>query len=213
MSAAYRMTQGVYYLFGGIWVGALVMLAISAAITFRTVRTHQPYLTDGPYARPALAEKAPEILAGGIVGNVLKSLNRVQGVCGLLVALCVVAQCTVFRDRLAGGLLGPGNLARLGLLAVVALVALANAWWVQPQVWHWRQQLYDASREAEQRAVAQADFDHWHKRSERLAAASLFLVAAAMLISPLAFKDPVRAEAQSPSEPPVEAPDSAINDE
>jgi len=190
MSFAFRLTQGIYGLALGAWVGAIVMLAIAAAITFRTVRSHEPTLGAGPYASAALAEQAPEILAGGIVGNVIRGLNVVQAICGIGVGITLLLQCTLFADRLAGGVLGPMNLVRSGLLLLAACLVLYGTFVVQPEVWSLRETVYAAGASEAEREAARAAFDQAHGLSERLMSGALFLLAAALLLSPFAYTDP-----------------------
>ena len=81
---AFRLTQGFYWLFLGTWFGAMVMLVIGEAITFRTVREYRPTLGLASN-HPSMADNAAGILAGGVTGNILKGLRTLQIVCRLFV--------------------------------------------------------------------------------------------------------------------------------
>lgn len=180
----YRLNLGVYWLFLGIWAGSIVMLAVSAAITFRTVRDMQPSIGKPPYNDPALADRAAPILAGAVVGNSLHGLRAIQFICAVAVAICVILQCWVFAERLAGGVAGWVNLLRILVLAVPLLILAADQFVVTPRVWAQRVAMYDAGQSEEARREARGRFDRYHKLNERMVSAGLLFLAAAALLSP-----------------------------
>lgn len=180
---AYRLTLGGYWLFLGVWIGAMVMLAVGAGITFKTVRDYQPTLHKAPYDDPALADRAAAILAGGIVGNTLKGLAVIQMACAAVVVVSIIAQCTLFARRLRGGATGWLNIARVALVVLPVAVLAADRLVVTPRVWELRQTMYDPSRTVETRAAAKAEFDRYHKMNERMVGLATLMLAGAMLTS------------------------------
>lgn len=186
-ATGFRLTQGFYNLSLGVWLGAMVMLVISAAVTFATVRNYQPVLTAGPGSDPALTDQFSNILAGAIVGRSLSALVILQTICALVAILALVAQATLYRRWL----LGKGRqILRAALIAAPVALLIYNVAVVSPAVSDLRATMYDDQATAEVRAAARLDFQGWHKTSERthgLAAACLLL---AMLVSPFAFALP-----------------------
>ncbi len=174
-----RSVDGVYYLLLGVWCGGLVMLAVGAGITFRTVRSYDPVLGAEPYNDPALADQAANILAGGVVGNVLGGLAVVEIICAVGLLACVVLQWSVWglRWRVM-------NLVRLGLLVVAAGLLAAHLWVIAPAIDTHRSRMYDPALTAGQRAEARAAFEPYHEASEKTAGGMLLLLAGACVISP-----------------------------
>jgi len=184
----FRLTQGFYWLFLGVWVGALVMLAISAAVTFKTVREYQPTLGLAPYSDAALAPDAPGILAGAITGKALRGLAKLQMVCAAVAAVCVLLQCTAFRPMLASGVCGRMNLLRIALVALPIAVLAADQLAITPRIWEHRTVMYDPNLSPEQRTAARTEFQTYHKLSERIVGVAVLSLVAAVLVSPFAFR-------------------------
>ncbi|MCX5658966.1 MAG: hypothetical protein NTW19_04500 [Planctomycetota bacterium] len=190
MKASYlfRVVQGFYWLGLGAWFGGLVMLAITAAITFRTVREYQPTIENWPQYQPAMAEHDAPILAGGIVGNVLHGLAAMQIVCAAFVGGCVVLQCTVFKKQLVGGPTGRANLLRVALVVLPVGVLAADQLVISPRIWTQREAMYDSDQPEAVRTEAHAEFDRLHKLDERVVGVSVWLLAGAVFASTFAFK-------------------------
>ena len=184
----FRITQGFYWLFLGVWIGALVMLAIGAAVTFKTVRHYEPALGLEPYNDPVLAPHAPGILAGAITGNALRSLAVVQMICAAGAAVCVVLQCTVFRGALSNGVGGLANLVRIALVALPIVVLAIDQLAITPRIWEHRAVMYNPILSDEQRSAARETFQKYHKLSERVVGMAVLSLAAAVLVSPFAFR-------------------------
>ncbi|MCC6580910.1 MAG: hypothetical protein IT440_10755 [Phycisphaeraceae bacterium] len=178
----FRLVTGLYFLFLGLWFGSLVMLAVTAAVTFKTVRAFHPTLQTEPYNHPNLVPHADNILAGAIVGNSLLGLAVIQTICAVLVMTTVAAQFIFFRDRMAQ--LGWVQAIRVALIAVPMLVLAADRKWVTPSVWRQRQIMYDPTLDESIRQLAREKFGHLHKLNERMVAAATLMLAAALLISP-----------------------------
>lgn len=184
----FRLVQGCYWLALGTWVGALVMLAIAAAVTFRTVRDYQPLLQKPPYNQPALADRAVPILAGGVVGNMLRALAVLQIICAAVVGTCIGLQSTLWRDQLEGGAAGWPNLVRVGLLALAVSALAVDQRWITPRIWAHREVMFDPDETAEVRAASQTAFNRLHKLDERVVGASVWLLAGAVFASAFVFK-------------------------
>jgi len=180
----YELSQGVYYLFLGLWFGALVMLAIGAAVTFRTVRRYEVTLGLEPFNHEALAAEAPNILAGAITGNALRALGMVQVLCAVMVLGCLVAQATVFARYIAQSSV---NWIRTLCVLVPSIIIVIDIAAISPRIWEYRRQMYDPQLSAEARAIHRQDFQYYHKLSERVVGAGALMLAGALVLSPLAL--------------------------
>lgn len=179
------LTNGFYYLALGTWLGAIVMLAISAAATFQTVRAFEPSLHVAPWDQPEHASHAPSVLAGAIVGSSLNGLKVVQVICALIVVVALIAQHTLFRQYLACTVTSVRNLVRLLLVAGPVAILLLNIFWITPQILEHRDRMWDMSQPAEVREQAKEDFDFFHKMSERTTGMTAFALAGCVLVSSL----------------------------
>lgn len=165
-----RIVNGIYYTFAGLWFGAMVMLAISAAVTFKTVRAQMPA------AEPA----AQNIFAGNIVGNLIDALAVVQMICAVVIVVCIILQSTAFSYQLKRGMV---NYLRVALLLVPVALLAFDRLHVNPTI-----RIHRAAMVETNDADAKAAFDQYHTLAERLGGATTFLLAGAILISPLALQ-------------------------
>lgn len=199
---AFRLTQGIYWLFLGLWLGGMIMLSVGAAITFRTVKGYEPSIGLARYNHPDLRERAPGILAGGITGNILKALAVIQGICAAVLIACVLVQSTVFADYLSGGTRGAANLLRIALIALPILILGIDALVLGPRIWNHREAMYNPARTAAQRDEAKAHFDRLHAVNVRMVGFATVCLIAATLVSPFAFTTPSPSAAPSGRELP-----------
>ncbi len=183
----YGLTQGFYWLCLGAWFGAILMLVVAAATTFRTVREYQPALALEPYNHPELSDRAAPILAGAIVGRTIKGLAVVQAIFAAALAACVLLQCTLFADRVHGGVTGWGNLARVALIALPAIILVIDTTVVGPRIWQHRDAMHDPSQPPTARQDAKEHFDRLHKLNERMVALAGLSIVAAVFVSAFVF--------------------------
>lgn len=202
-SALARLTNGLHFLALGTWFGAILMLAISAAMTFQTVRTYQPTLDLPPYNQPELASRSDAILAGAIVGRSLQGLKWVQIICATLVVVTLAVQMTAFRSYLLKSRTSLLNITRLGLLAIPVIVLLVDILWITPSIWEYRDAMYAAPASAEKQMAARENFDRYHKLSERSVGLAALSLAGAAVISSLVLGSSAR----------LPKPDRVISDE
>ncbi len=180
-AVGFRFVQGVYWLFLGTWFGAIVMLVVSAAIIFKTVRGYEPTIQAAPYNE--FPDKAADILAGGTVGQILAGLAVIQLVCAATVLLCAVVQSTVFADRVVGGVTGWLNVLRIALLLGPMVILAADQLLITPRLGQHRQIMYDAKQPESARAAARQQFDHLHELDERVVGLAAIMLLAAIFAS------------------------------
>src|SRR5690348_5023022 len=102
------------------------MLAIAAAVTFRTVRELQPSSNAPPYNAPALAEKAPVIIAGNVVGHTLRALAVLQLICAAIAIACMLLQNSAFAGQIHGGPSHWVNLLRIALIVLPVVIVVVD---------------------------------------------------------------------------------------
>lgn len=85
----FQLIQIIFWLALSTWFGAVIFLAISAPIIFRTVRENNPVLTN--VLSVNLEGQHSTLLAGSIVGNLLARLAIIQLVCcGVVLVMCIL---------------------------------------------------------------------------------------------------------------------------
>jgi hypothetical protein len=187
-STGLRATEGIYYLALGVWLGAIVMLAIAAAVTFKTMRAYDPILQTAPYSAPQLQDRAAPILAGAIVGNSLRVLAVLQVSCAVVIGLCVLAQCAIFAEYLRGGVAGRANLLRLALVILPMALLAVELTVISPRIWQQREIMYDPGESEAAREQALTTFRRHHLLSEQIMGAAGLALAGAILVSPFALR-------------------------
>jgi hypothetical protein len=183
-----RLGQGLFYLALGAWFGAMVMLAIGAAAAFTTTRGLDPTLGAAPWNQPGLVEQSSSILAGSIVGKSLQGLAVVQIVCACAAVLGLISQCTFHRNYLLGGARSITNIVRIILIAIPVLILLADLLYFTPQIYHWRDIMWDMNQTQAVRVEAHEHFDHFHHLTERVVGFSCLSLIGAVLASALVLR-------------------------
>jgi hypothetical protein len=180
-----RVLEGPYYLFLGIWLGAIVLLAAGAGIVFRVVREHQPVLGQRPYDDPAVADQGANILAGAVVGDMIQALGLIASLCAMGAVACAGLQLALLRDRMgaawANVLRTGGILFAVGLLGYHALA-------IVPDIEQHRTAMYDPVVTEQQRMTARAQFQPLHEASERVVTGQALCLLVAILVSPTALR-------------------------
>lgn len=177
----FRLLQGVYWLLLGTWFGAIVMLIVSAGLMFKAMRIYDPSISIEPFNQ--FPDRAAEILAGATVGHVLVGLAVIQAVCAIGVICCTTLQCTMFTDRIVGGVIGWRNLLRLVLLIGPILLLIIDVWILTPRIWHHREAMYDINTVESTRFVARERFDRLHKLDEKVVVGGAAMLLAVIFVS------------------------------
>ena len=182
-----RIVQGVYWLALGVWAGAIVMVGITAATAFRTAPTLDLTVGVAPYSDPAFADEAGVIVAGQIMMRVFSHLSTVQLICAIAAVVCMALQSTVCAGRLLRR--APVlNMLRMALVLVPTAFVLLDRYWLSRAMRAAYATMYDLSLDAAARLAASETFDFYHIVSERMLQGSLFMLIAAVLISPFVLR-------------------------
>jgi hypothetical protein len=160
---AFQIVQTLYWLALSTWFGGVLFIAIAAPIIFRVVREANPIL---PHVLAANLEGAHgSLLAGSIVGELLRTLSNIQFACAAVLMLMLVGQWLV---------MGPGDLNRWqavirSCLFVAAVVLnVYDRRFVAPKAFRFRQEYIDHADEPEVANAAKEQFDHYHRESVRV---------------------------------------------
>ncbi|QDU34733.1 hypothetical protein KS4_28070 [Poriferisphaera corsica] len=179
-----KLIQSFYYLFLGSWLGSLIMLALTAAASFKTLRTYQAIPGIEPYNLPIFANKYPEILAGAVVGQSVEYLTLFQIICAIGTFLALFLNYTINRKQ--NRKLPSFIRTTLYLLTVATL--LIHIFLTAPSMNSLRDKIYNPDITQTDRDAAYTKFQSLHKFSERSTGSAVFLLAAIILISPFTQK-------------------------
>jgi hypothetical protein len=176
MDPRFTIVQIVYWLALATWFGGVLFIAVAAPIIFRTVRESDPTL-------PAVLSVNMEgqhatLLAGSIVANLLRTLLRLQLICGAAILLALIGQWA---------LLYPAQLYSLVIRTALYLAAVMLAVYdwrvVSPRIYSYRQQYIDNADEPEIANPAKEQFDRYHNESVTLLMVELAVLLGLVLFS------------------------------
>ena len=190
----FRLTQAGYSLSLGVWVGALVMLGLTAVTAFGVIPDYEPVLGAPPFDEPAFEGRAATVLAGAVVNASLMKLAHLGLAAVAVAVLCVAAQTLLLRDRLVKRGRSVSNGIRVLLLAILTALVLYERFGLGPALREELATMYAPDASAVARESARVLFDVLHTRSELLHRASLLLAAAALVISPFTARSPAASE-------------------
>lgn len=194
---SFRVSVAGWWLSVGVWLGAIIMLALAAAAVFRVVRDFDPtigiagYEAFAPSSSTALAAEGAnrhaDVIAGAVVGRSLTALAVLQRICAAAAVICLIVQTAFFACHLAGGAWGWPNVLRMVFVGLPVLILAADLYVVSPRVWTLREQMFDNAATTEQRTDARAQFQKVHRLNENMYKASTLLLAGAMIVSAIAL--------------------------
>ena len=178
MDLGFHLIQILYWLALATWFGGVLFVAVAAPIIFRTVRESNPVLPT--VLSVNLEGQHGTLLAGSIVGNLLRTLLRVELLCAAVLGVSIVAQW-FFVDKTGTNVVAPIVRSALYLAAVV--LALYDWRLVWPKVWKFRQEYIDHADEPEVANPAKDHFDRYHGESVRILSIRLAILLAIVLFS------------------------------
>ena len=135
----------------GIWLGAIVMMAIVAPTTFSVMRT--------------VEVDRPNTIAGKVMAKNFSRFDRVQIACASVIAMWQIA--SLLRGRRA-----TRDKVRMGIILVAAGLMLYSATVMTPKIANMQADI--AAPDAE--AAVKAAFDAFHATAVRIAQAVMVLV-------------------------------------
>jgi len=163
-----QLIQTIYWLALSTWFGGSLFIALAAPIVFRTIRDADPIL---PHVLSVnLENQHGSLLAGSVVGNLLRMLSLVQLICACILLVMILAQWALM-DWGSGIELWPAIL-RSALFVAAVLLLIYDRWFIWPKALRYRQEYIDHADEPEVANPAKEQFDHYHHESVR----TLFII-------------------------------------
>jgi hypothetical protein len=156
-----QLVQIVYWLALATWFGGVLFVALAAPVIFRTVRENNPLL---PHVLSVNLEgQHSTLLAGSIVGNLLRMLARVQIGCAAAVLATLIAQW--FLIDLGRGAQFLSAIMRSALFVAAVVLALYSWRVVEARLWRYRQTYLDNADDPDVANPAKEQFDRYHRES------------------------------------------------
>jgi len=159
----FQLIQIIFWLAASTWFGAVIFLAISAPIVFRTVREANPVL---PHVLSVNLEgQHATLLAGSIVGNLLARLGVIQLGCAGVVLVTSLLQ---FLFANTGGPNVYVGIFRCIICIIAAAVVAYDRFFIWPKILRSRAEYVDHADEPELANPAKDRFDAHHRQSMTL---------------------------------------------
>ena len=175
----FQLIQIVFWLALSTWFGGVLFVAIAVPVIFRTVRENNPLLPE--VLSVNLENQHGTLLAGGIVGNLLRMLLRVQAVCAGALFLALGAQWFLVNLHDRAQLI---TIILRTAMYVAAVVLMAyDSWSIAPRMWRHRQEYLDHADEPDVANPAKDQFDRYHRESVTILGIVLFLLLGMILFS------------------------------
>jgi hypothetical protein len=178
MDWAFTLNQILYWLALSTWFGGVLFIAIAAPIVFRTVRESNPTLPT--VLSVNLEGQHGTLLAGSIVGNLLRALSRVELACAGALVITVIVQWLMI-DRRGADVIQP--ILRSALLVGAIAIVIYDWRVLWPRVWRYREEYIDNADNPDVANPAKDQFDRYHQDSVRLLSLRLAILLAMILFS------------------------------
>ena len=175
----FQLIQIAYWLALSTWFGGVLFVAIAAPVIFRTVRESNPLLPE--VLSVNLEHQHGTLLAGAIVGNLLRMLMRVQLVCAGLLFIALGAQWFLVNLHDRSQLIT--IILRTALYVAAVILMAYDSWMIATRMWRHRQEYLDHADEPDVANPAKDQFDHYHRESVTILGIVLFLLLGMILFS------------------------------
>lgn len=177
---AFQLVQTLYWLALSTWFGGVLFVAVAAPIIFRTVREWNPIL---PTVLAVNLEKQHgSLLAGAVVGSILRMVSTIAMGCAGVLLIMLVAQWLLM-DRSVGNVVH-GVLRSVFFVGAVVFT-LYDRYVTWPKVWKYREEFIAHADEPEVANPAKDQFDRYHRESMWLMCAVLVLLSLTIVFSTL----------------------------
>ena len=150
----FELLQIIYWLALSTWFGSVLFIAVAAPVIMRSVRESNPVIPS--ILSVNLEGQHGTLLGGGIVGNIMTVLVRVQLACAAALLLALVGHWAEL-PRHGAGLVMQLVRNALYVAAVGLLVYQWRALW--PRMWRYRQEYIDHADDPDVANPALDQFD------------------------------------------------------
>ena len=178
----FELLQIIYWLALSTWFGSVLFIAVAAPVIMRSVRESNPVIPS--ILSVNLEGQHGTLLGGGIVGNIMTVLVRVQLACAAALLLALVGHWAEL-PRHGAGLVMQLVRNALYVAAVGLLVYQWRALW--PRMWRYRQEYIDHADEPD---VANPALDQLNRYQSE--SASVLLMRVGVLLALILFSANVR---------------------
>jgi hypothetical protein len=183
---AFQLVQTFFWLAISTWFGGILFVALAAPIIMRVLQDANPLLPE--VLSVNLDKQHSSLLAGEIVGNILKKMVGIQLGCVIVLLLTLLLQWLVM------DLSTPNKIhaiIRATLFAGAAGLFIYDRWYIWPKVWKFRQEYIDHADEPEVANPAKDQFDRYHSESVKVLFIQLVLISLMIVFSTVITPRPV----------------------
>jgi len=174
----FELIQILYWLALSTWFGGVLFIAVTAPVVVRTVRQHNPVLTD--ILSVNLEGQHGTLLAGAIVGGLMGLVIPVELVCSAVMFVALIGHWVLLHPA-GSGLVMPALRTFLYIAAVVLLLYQWRVVW--PRVWKARQEYLDHADEPEVANPALDRLERYQSETATVIAIRVALLLAMILFS------------------------------
>lgn len=169
MRVARAISETIHLTVLGVWGGAMIMIGVTAAIGFPTMKALDPKL-------PEYAQFSGDhwmIAAGKVMNKAFLVSDWIGVVCAVLAAITLVVVLVGTRTRFAR----PATVLRTVALAAAIAALVYSVGVLRPHMQHELRAFWDAARAGDNQAAAihQKAFDEMHPQASFLIVAQLVL--------------------------------------
>src|SRR5271169_6492435 len=130
----FQLVQTLYWLALSTWFGGVLFIAMAAPVIFRTIRQANPML---PHVLSVnLENEHGSLLAGSIVGDLLRMLSPMQLGCAAAILVTLICQWLVMDRSWMGVCHG---VIRSALFVAAVVLVVYDRRFVWPKAWKFRQ--------------------------------------------------------------------------
>jgi hypothetical protein len=175
---AFSLVQTFYWIALATWFGGLMFVVLAAPVVFSVVKESRPILPE--VLSVNLENEHGNLLAGGIVGGVLRQLSTVFLFCAGALGVMLVVQWFVMGASNANRL---GYVVRCTLFVACLALSLYDRHVLWPKVWRHRQEYIDNADDPDTANAAKDDFDRYQRESLRVLVVTLVLLSLMIVFS------------------------------
>lgn len=184
---AFQLVQTIYWLALATWFGGVLFIGISAPVIFRTINERNPLL---PMVLSVnLENEHGSLLAGEIVGNLLRQLSTVAVFCAGAILLTLVGQWFVMDRGLRHNVVSA--ILRAAVFVAALGLMLYDRYVLWPKLWKHRQEYIDNADDPDVANPAKEQFDRLHRESVRLLLIESMLLSLMMIFSSAITPEPM----------------------
>ncbi|MGA2498518.1 MAG: hypothetical protein ABSH20_12290 [Tepidisphaeraceae bacterium] len=175
---AFQIVQSIYWLALTIWFGGLVFIAVAWPVIFTVVKEEDPTLPR--VLSVNVDHDHAGLLAGTIVGSLIRHIGFIQLCCAAVVLLMLVCQWFVISESWHNRLSG---IARCSFFVGSAIMLVVDRYVVWPKAWKAREDFIENADDPDKANVICERFIRHQRESVRLMLYQLVLLSLVVVFS------------------------------